>query len=225
MRTVRSGRSPVARATSVGSPRLVPSVLTTSREEATVPANQTRKIIGEGEVTTDLDRWMKHSVTEIVRNVGEAPLLVRIYSDGIGSGVSSNTCGVRLVTEKAEPDSWSQITRRWEQGTDIAPNGIILVEELNNAPQQGRYLLSDNSDDSSADMSQNTAATATRLWGLLIQGQGAADGGACYVLKTCRVLSAFGACTHFCLAKADCSSGESAELQMKKVWLQAALSW
>lgn len=148
-----------------------------------------------------LDDWMRDSVTEIVRNIAEAPFLLHVYSD-------DNT-RLELEREEATADSWPSITRRWKQGCPI-PDGVILVEQLDH--KKALQLSNDGEEEEAPVMD----ATGTKAWGLLIQGKGV-DTAACYILKTCRVGSSLGFCTHFCLVKAKCF-GETAELQLQNSW-------
>ncbi|RZC89926.1 hypothetical protein C5167_028989 [Papaver somniferum] len=174
-----------------------------------------------------LDEWMTFSVPEIVKNIGEAPLLVHIYSSiskGVGGissiGSSSSTANATAAAEpvlektKADAESWSGVTKRWEEGSPV-PDGIILVEQLKMEENDGGK--EDESDEviGSSDMS---GGSSTKTWGVVIQGRGVESASSCYILKTCRVGSSLGFCTHFCLARAKCF-GESADLQLKYSWL------
>ncbi|KAI3995397.1 hypothetical protein MKX01_040513 [Papaver californicum] len=168
-----------------------------------------------------LDEWMTFSVPEIVKNIGEAPLLVHIYSSiskGVGGmssvGGSSSTRNAAvaepiLEKTKAEPESWNGVTKRWEEGSPV-PDGIILVEQLK-AEDDGEVI-------SASDMSGSSSSSSTKTWGVVIQGRGVESASSCYILKTCRVGSSLGFCTHFCLARAKCF-GDSADLQLKNSWL------
>ncbi|KAA8549254.1 hypothetical protein F0562_000938 [Nyssa sinensis] len=160
----------------------------------------------ENEISEKLDQWVRDSVVEIVSNVGEAPFLVHIHTDSDDGKGSSSTNTVRLVREKAVADSWPLIRGRWEGGSP-APSGIILVEELKT---------------NDLGTKRNSLAHSTdKVWGVLIQGKGVNwTACACYILKTCRVESLLGFCTHFCLLRVECFA-ESAETQLKKLWLQS----
>ncbi|RZC48203.1 hypothetical protein C5167_041164 [Papaver somniferum] len=169
-----------------------------------------------------LDQWMTFSVPEIVKNIGEAPLLVHIYSSiskGVGgissirSSNSTSTTAAEPVLEKtkADADSWNGVTKRWEEGSPV-PDGIILVEQLKAEENDGGE--DENDEVIASDMSGNS----TKTWGVVIQGKGVESASSCYILKTCRVGSSLGFCTHFCLARAKCF-GESADLQLKYSWL------
>ncbi|KAF5790453.1 hypothetical protein HanRHA438_Chr09g0395081 [Helianthus annuus] len=62
-------------------------------------------------VSENLDEWMRKSVTEIVKNITQAPLLVQIYADG------------QVKTKKAVPENdWKHRSPSLE--------GVILVEEI-----------------------------------------------------------------------------------------------
>ncbi|OVA16573.1 hypothetical protein BVC80_1543g1 [Macleaya cordata] len=159
-----------------------------------------------------LDEWINYSVSEIVRNIGEAPLLVHVYSknkEEEGSvGSPPTTIPIPLIeSRKAEPGSWAGIRRSWEEGSPI-PDGIILVEQLK----------VNNNDDEDDNANCSSSSSSTKTWGVVIQGRGADSASSCYILKTCRVWSSFGFCTHFCLVRAKCF-GEIADLQLKNSWL------
>lgn len=147
----------------------------------------------------EMDDWMQESVSEIVKNLREAPLLVEVYSDRNGGGT-------RVKTEKAVAEDWPQIDANWKIGEAQSPEGIMLVEELNNEDE--------DSDDDDDDDENNT-----RLWGVVIQGKGANCVPCCYLLKTSRVSSNLGFfCIHFCLTKVK-SFRETAQSQLKNSWL------
>ncbi|XP_010452428.1 PREDICTED: uncharacterized protein LOC104734528 [Camelina sativa] len=148
-----------------------------------------------------LDRWMKESVTEIVKNLSEAPLLVHLYSN---EGT--------VVVMKAE--EWAAVKGRWERGEAEMPEGIVFVEQLGAAEEESCGCGFDGGD-------------GTRAWGLVVQGKGVECGPVCYLLKTTRVGSVTGSgsgsglgmrCTHFCLAKVS-SFRETCESQLKNCWL------
>eukprot|EP00262_Sarcandra_glabra_P016509 TRINITY_DN5410_c0_g1_i1.p1 TRINITY_DN5410_c0_g1~~TRINITY_DN5410_c0_g1_i1.p1 ORF type:complete len:226 (+),score=22.36 TRINITY_DN5410_c0_g1_i1:125-802(+) len=147
-----------------------------------------------------LDQWMQDSVSEIVRNIAEAPFLVHVYSENDANESSSSS--TVLEREIAMAEIWPRILMRWEKGGQI-PDGVILVEELKDEEEE-----SDGGDDS------NVGSRSSRSWGIVVQGRGV-DCASCYILKTTRVEY----CTHFCLVRADCF-GESPELQMRNCWLQ-----
>ncbi|XP_027093886.1 uncharacterized protein [Coffea arabica] len=164
----------------------------------------------ESDFSGNLDRWVKESVVEILNNLDEAPFLVHIYSDGEEASVSmSNT---RLVKEKADAQSWPRIKGRWGGGSP-SPSGIILVEEMSTEDA----LSSDGENLGSLGMDYDSRSSSTKVWGILIQGKGSTCP-ACYILKTCRVRSIAGFCTHFCLVRVKCFF-ESVDIQLKKLWL------
>ncbi|XP_058076965.1 uncharacterized protein LOC131225451 [Magnolia sinica] len=149
-----------------------------------------------------LDEWMRESVTEIVRNIGEAPFLVHVYSNK-GDGSSSTT--TRLERQLAMSEKWPYITRRWKERSCPTPDGVILVEELKD-------------DEDGGVMNCSVGSQCSRAWGIVIQGRGL-DCAACYILKTSRICSSVGFCTHFCLVRAKCF-GETTELQLRDCWLK-----
>jgi hypothetical protein len=141
-----------------------------------------------------VEGWMRESIAEIVRNIGNAPFLVHLFSDDDGNGER-----VTVQREPAAPESWPDVRRRWGPGGQRRPDGIILVEQL-----------ADGSGASSAE-------AARQVFGLVVQARGM-EGASCYVLDTCRVRSSAGFCTHFCLARAQCF-GDPVELQLRNAWL------
>jgi hypothetical protein len=161
------------------------------------------RLLGSGDEETDVvekigeekvEGWMRESIAEIVRNVGEAPFLVHLFSGDDG-------CGAERVTVRREPaalESWPDVRRRWGPGGQRRPDGIILVERL-------------------ADGGASAAEAARQVFGVVVQARGM-DCASCYVLDTCRVRSSAGFCTHFCLARAQCFS-DPVELQLRNAWL------
>lgn len=150
---------------------------------------------------------------QIVRNIGKAPFLVRIFSDesdskqlgSSSSSSSSSSSGLMIEKEAATAESWSGIKKRWDQESSV-PDGVILVEELDG--EEGVAAASGEEGDGRCDVK----------WGVVIQGRGM-DCSACYILNTCKVRSSMGFCTHFCLVRAKCF-GDPAGVQLKNVWLQ-----
>nr|XP_043635012.1 uncharacterized protein LOC122606112 [Erigeron canadensis] len=144
-----------------------------------------------------LDEWVQGSVTEIVKNIRQVPLLVQIYANG------------EVKTEKAvKSKSWPNvITER----SSSPPEGIILVEEIKESKNQ-EYSFELNEEG------------GTKAFGVLIQGKttGRYDGckSACYLLETtCNFDYGAGfTCSHFCLMKVK-SFNESASSQLKSCWL------
>ncbi|KAF0888471.1 hypothetical protein E2562_014709 [Oryza meyeriana var. granulata] len=115
-----------------------------------------------------------------------APFLVHLFNDDDGDGRE----GGRRVTvrrESASAESWPDVRRRWGEGGQRRPDGIILVEQLAAAVEDGA--------------SAGAAEAARQVWGLVVQARGM-ECASCYVLDTCRVRSSAGLCTHFCLARA-----------------------
>lgn len=111
---------------------------------------------------------------------------------------------LRLEREAACAESWPAIRRRWDRGAARPPDGIILVEELGGA--QG---ISD---------APAEVRGCSKTWGVVVQARGPDTSAACYILSTCRVPSASGHSTHFCLARAK-SFGDAAEAQLREAWL------
>ncbi|XP_027942374.1 uncharacterized protein LOC114196068 [Vigna unguiculata] len=146
-----------------------------------------------------LDRWMKESVVEIVKNLREAPLLVQVYPK-LGAEAATTTEKRVLV------EDWPAVKERWEKGESPMPEGVIFVEELEgDEAEEGR------------------GERTTRAWGVVVQGKGVGCGPVCYLLKTCRVGSGpgngMGICsTHFCLVKVN-ELRETVQSQLKNCWL------
>ncbi|XP_076908982.1 uncharacterized protein LOC143566083 [Bidens hawaiensis] len=63
-------------------------------------------------VSDKIDEWMRNSVTEIVKNIRQAPLLVQVYANGV------------VKTEKAVSAA------DWPNERLTSADGVILVEEL-----------------------------------------------------------------------------------------------
>ncbi|KAJ0101722.1 hypothetical protein Patl1_06718 [Pistacia atlantica] len=148
-----------------------------------------------------IDEWMKNSVSDIVTNLREAPLLVHVYSD--------NGHSTRLKTEKAVSEDWPSVKSKWEDGTTPFPEGVIFVKQLKDdkAEKESDSLMGES------DFS--------RAWGILVQANGESCLPACYLLKTSRAgpLAGLGlCCTHFCLMKVK-SLRETAEAQLSNCWL------
>ncbi|KAK7350812.1 hypothetical protein VNO77_09787 [Canavalia gladiata] len=147
-----------------------------------------------------LDRWMRESVVEIVRNLREAPLLVLVYQN-------RNSETTTVATEKkVMVEDWPAVKDRWEAGETPLPEGVIFVEEL-----------------SGDEAEEGGDERTTRAWGIVVQGKGAGCGPVCYLLKTCRVGSGagtgMGICsTHFCLVRVK-NFRETVQSQLKNCWL------
>ncbi|KAL6843531.1 hypothetical protein ACP4OV_026593 [Aristida adscensionis] len=73
-----------------------------------------------------VEGWMRESIAEIVRNIGEAPFLVHLFS---GDGGEDR---VTVRREPAAPESWPESgrRRRWGPGGQRRPDGIIPVEQV-----------------------------------------------------------------------------------------------
>ncbi|KAI3731197.1 hypothetical protein L1987_62382 [Smallanthus sonchifolius] len=143
-------------------------------------------------VSDMIDEWMRNSVTEIVKNIRQAPLLVQIYANGV------------VKTEKAvAAEDWPNVVNE----RPSSPDGIILVEEL-----RDKTDLADSGDEEEG----------TKAFGVVIQGRFKGRDrckSACYLLKTCSVNGGMGRfCTHFCLMKVH-SFSKSASSQMNDCWL------
>ncbi|KAK7317028.1 hypothetical protein RJT34_00918 [Clitoria ternatea] len=148
-----------------------------------------------------LDRWMRESVKEIVRNLKEAPLLVQVYPKKSGEAAEAVTTEKNVMVE-----DWPAVKERWEAGEAPVPEGIIFVEELGG----------DEAEDGGAERT-------TRAWGVVVQGKGVGCGPVCYLLKTSRVASGpgsgMGICsTHFCLVRVK-DFRETVQSQLKNCWL------
>ncbi|CAA6668823.1 unnamed protein product [Spirodela intermedia] len=111
---------------------------------------------------------------------------------------------LRLQMEAASAESWPAIRRKWDRGAARPPDGIVLVEEL------------------AGDVENSDAPAEERgwskTWGVPVQARGQDTSAACYILRTCRVPSAAGHSTHFCLARAKCF-GDADDAQLREVWL------
>ncbi|KAG9456915.1 hypothetical protein H6P81_001423 [Aristolochia fimbriata] len=116
------------------------------REQNSIPISFSSKGKESGDdesiVPEMLDEWISESVTEIVRNVGDAPLLLQLYSK------PNQGSKVKLEKQKAVAESWPLLKRRWKEGSRV-PLGVILVERLKGMEDDG-----------------------SAYWGLLVQGRG-----------------------------------------------------
>lgn len=148
------------------------------------------------------------SVDEIVRNIGKAPFLMLVFLDEGGRIESESESNSRwrlcsssspliLEREAATAESWQRIKKRWEQDSCV-PDGVILVEELEGEKEK------EEGD--------------SRRWGVVIEGRGM-DFSACFILKTSRVRSSMGYCTHYSLVRAQCF-GDPVGVQLLNAWLQ-----
>ncbi|CAI0552325.1 unnamed protein product [Linum tenue] len=164
-----------------------------------------------GIVAEKLDEWMRDSVTEIVKNLTAAPLLVHVYSDERGK---------KLETEKAvEEGDWKKLIEKWKKRDSPLPEGVIFVEQLLDGGRSA-VLAAAEAEEEENDVAEEEA---TKAWGIVVQGKGAECGPVCYLLKTSRVgSSGVGlCCTHFCLMRVK-SFRESAKSQLKNCWLLQA---
>ncbi|KAJ7524261.1 hypothetical protein O6H91_18G083800 [Diphasiastrum complanatum] len=163
-----------------------------------------------------LDKWLRDAVFEIVRHLQEAPFLHFVLDP-------------RKICQKPErqkisrefinrPDLWT-IMR--DSMLESSPVGLILVQKLD---QQclTKFCLAEHKElmtqpSSPSNWKQNDEISSTDVWGILVEGRGIVWN-ACYILKTTRVASSTGICTHFCLTKAKCF-GPSLQEQLEKMWL------
>lgn len=190
--TVKKGRiSAVATATTVTANKMIVERNGKNRGGTTNEAVQAQE---------KLDRWMRESVVEIVKNLKEAPLLVQVYAKK-----KDNT---KLATEKVE--DWEAVKERWETGETPMPEGVIFVEEL-------------GEDEAEDGGERGLKERTTKMWGVVVQGKGVGCDPVCYLLKTSRVGSGPGSgmgvfSTHFCLVRVK-SFEETAQSQLKNCWL------
>lgn len=156
------------------------------------------------EAQEKLDRWMRDSVVEIVKNLKEAPLLVQVFTKRKGETVT-------LATEKElVVGDWETVKERWETGETPLPEGVIFVEEL-------------GGDEAEDGGESGRKERTTKVWGVVVQGKGVGCDPVCYLLKTSRVGSGPGTgmgvfSTHFCLVRVK-SFRETAQSQLKNSWL------
>ncbi|XP_010686244.2 uncharacterized protein LOC104900518 [Beta vulgaris subsp. vulgaris] len=197
-----------------------------------------------------LDRWLHNSIDEIVKNVGEGPLLVHIYTENYGTKDSKlSSTKMRLVMEKATSESWTNLKHRWEKSSYTIPNGIILVEELSGNKQQTigtntttqqknednnnnntsclefyNASYNSNNNNSSSNMQKMESSSSCCSPATRLWGVLVQGKGvnfpASYVLKTCQVKCCFGSSTHFCLAKVDCFGKNNVDYYLNNCWLQ-----
>lgn len=167
---------------------------------------------GAVDASDRVDKWMRDSVVEIVKNLREAPLLVQVFSkrnsdsDNGNGGERKTLTSTSLLTEKkAMEEDWSVVKGNWEAGETPLPEGLILVEEL--------------TDEEEKEEKKGREKT-TKLWGIVVQGRWVGCGPVCYLLKTTRAgLGPMGpCCTHFCLIRVK-NFRETVESQLKNVWL------
>ncbi|KAL0317007.1 UNVERIFIED_CONTAM: hypothetical protein Sangu_2115000 [Sesamum angustifolium] len=150
----------------------------------------------DANISGKIDSWMQESVVDIVSNLKQSPLLVKIQSENDGR--------VKIQTEKAIARDWPVLKSEWRRGESRSPDGLIFVEELEKNP----------------DQDQDFGEGVTRAWGIVVQEKGVECGPTCYLLKTNRVCGGMGLgfCTHFCLMKVN-SFRDSALKQFNDSWL------
>ncbi|XP_071711844.1 uncharacterized protein [Rutidosis leptorrhynchoides] len=150
-----------------------------------------RTSIESPRVSETLDELMQNSVTEIVKNITQAPLLVQIYSDG------------QVTTEKSPAEN------NW-RNVDKQRSAVIVVKEL----QQD----SDPVHEYSGDVFDGAKAFGVLIQGR-IKGRDECKS-RCYLLKTSSVNGGeLGhICTHFCLMKVQ-SFHKSVFEQFNDCWL------
>ncbi|KAK8950837.1 hypothetical protein KSP39_PZI004664 [Platanthera zijinensis] len=161
-----------------------------------------------------LEEMIHESVDEIVRNIGRAPFLMLVFLDEGGRGESESESRWRLCSSSSPPlilereaataESWQRIKKRWEEDSCV-PDGVILVEQLEGEKEKEGMVGSGEEGDG-------------RRWGVVIEGRGM-DFSACFILKTCRVRSSMGYCTHYSLVRAQCF-GDPVGVQLMNAWLQ-----
>lgn len=146
------------------------------------------------------DSWVHDSVTEIVKNLKQAPLLVQIFAESDGGNADGR---VKIQTEKAVEKNWAGLKGDWGSGESRSPDGLIFVEELELDCEDGDFAEEEEG--------------VTRAWGMVVQGK---CGYACYLLKTNKVCAGMGLgfCTHFCLMRVS-NFRDSAFEQFKDSWL------
>ncbi|KAI3757780.1 hypothetical protein L6452_05323 [Arctium lappa] len=153
-----------------------------------------RTFIESPRVSEKLDEWMANTVTEIVKNIRQAPLLVQIYADG------------EVKTNKSlAANEWPELIKH---RSSSSLEGVILVEELEKKNSDGEFDEEDGS---------------TRAFGVLVQGKMKGRDqckSTCYLLKTSSVNGGgLGhICSHFCLMKVQ-NFHKSAFSQFSDCWL------
>nr|CDI66536.1 Conserved hypothetical protein 12 [Saccharum hybrid cultivar R570] len=95
-------------------------------------------MLGRGEEDEVLEKvgdekvegWMRESIAEIVRHIGDAPFLVHLFSSDDGEGER-----VTVRREPAAPESWPDVRRRW------GPGGQGLVVQARGMECASCYVL------------------------------------------------------------------------------------
>ncbi|KAG2325644.1 hypothetical protein Bca4012_040144 [Brassica carinata] len=168
------------------------------------PVKPERKRGGSVVSREKLDEWLRDSVVEIVRNLRESSLMVNLYAEGNGGGLTT------AAATNPEAEDWAAMEGRWGRGEERTPEGVVLVEKLADVEVAER----DDYDGGGACGEGTTSA-----WGIVAQGRGTDSGPVCYLLKTTRVGSGVGTvCTHFSLVKVK-SFRETAVSQLNNSWL------
>lgn len=60
-----------------------------------------------------VEGWMRESIAEIVRHIGEAPFLVHLFNDDDGGSGRGGAGRVTVRRETASAESWPDVRRRW----------------------------------------------------------------------------------------------------------------
>uniref|UniRef100_A0A7N0RIY7 DUF7804 domain-containing protein n=1 Tax=Kalanchoe fedtschenkoi TaxID=63787 RepID=A0A7N0RIY7_KALFE len=132
-----------------------------------------------------IDEWVRESASEIVRNLPQAPLLIRVMEEA--GGRERRRLEVETGASGEIWETWRKTSRQ------RVPEGVIVVEELKDG-RDSRGVYWDGKID---DVEEGS----TKVWpvGMVAQGRGLECGPVCYLLKTSRVGSSnLGcACTHF----------------------------
>lgn len=155
-----------------------------------------------------IDEWMEDSVTGIVQNLKQAPLLVHVYPEFNRRG-SNSKFGYKI--DNAVPENWPIITKNTRKIKN-SPIGLIFVDELLDDESTGNN--NNNAGVKSEERREAGPDRVTRAWGILVQGKGVKSGPACYLLKTTRVEAS----SHFCLTKVT-NFRETALKQLQDSWL------
>ncbi|XP_073146978.1 uncharacterized protein [Henckelia pumila] len=149
-----------------------------------------------------IDSWIQESVTDIVKNLKKAPLLVQIHAESNGVGEKRR---LKCKIEKAVFENWDFLKSEWENEGSKIPDAVVFVEEL---------------EEDQENTNQELGEGVNRVWGMVVQGKGVDCVPRCYLLKTNRICGGLGLgfCTHFCLMKVM-DFRESALGQFKDCWL------
>ncbi|WOG96901.1 hypothetical protein DCAR_0416239 [Daucus carota subsp. sativus] len=209
---------------SIPIPRVKAPCIRASAASIEYPSLTAREKVGV--FTDNLDGWMRESVVEIVKSLKNSPLMVHVYCND----------ATEVKSERGASENWSDLLQEWRDGEKRSPDGIILVQQLED--NKIEYDDDRSVDFEDADLTSTLTCTrkkswetvsvkaeeedGTKAWGVLVQGKGKereCSRTACYLLKTCRVNSGLGLCgTHFSLVKVK-NFRESAFSQIKNSWL------